>query len=154
MARIDREELRGLVRQALKDALGAGGPAPPVGDLGAALAKGKPGRIAVAIRTGADLDRFAREILKAGNETKAAILAGDLSFDLAGDGHAEAKQPAEKPSAKGSAFEMKSGVLSEAKIVALARTHRRILVGSDVVMTPLARDKAREMKVELVRQKP
>jgi hypothetical protein len=154
VARIDREELRGLVRQALKDALGAGGTAAPVGDLAAALGKGKPGHIAVAICTGADLDRFAREILKAGEPVKSAILAGDLSFDLATDGKTEAMQSADKPSVKGGSYEVNSGVLSEAKIVALAKTHRKILVGSDVVMTPLARDKAREMKVELVRQKP
>ena len=49
---------------------------------------------------------------------------------------------------------MKSGVLSETKVVEIARTHKRIVVGAEVVLTPLARDKAREMKVELKRQKP
>ncbi len=33
---------------------------------------------------------------------------------------------------------MKSGVLSETKIIEIARIHRRIAVGADVVLTPLA----------------
>ena len=56
--------------------------------------------------------------------------------------------------AAGGAYEIKSGVLTETKIVEIARTHKRIAVGADVVLTPLARDKARELKVELTRQKP
>ncbi len=56
--------------------------------------------------------------------------------------------------AAGGVFEMSSGILGEAKIVEISRSHRKIVIGKDVVMTPLARDKAREMKVELVRQKP
>jgi hypothetical protein len=49
---------------------------------------------------------------------------------------------------------MKTGVLSETKLVEIARSHKRIALGAEVVLTPLARDKAREMKVELTRQKP
>ena len=49
---------------------------------------------------------------------------------------------------------MKTGVLSETRVVEIARTHRRIVLGAEVVLTPLARDKAREMKIELARQKP
>ena len=92
--RIDREELRLLIREALREALG-GTPAPP---------------------------------------------------PLAGE-----EQTA--PPRRG-AYRMDSGVLGEAKVVELGRAHARILVGGGVVVTPLARDKAREMKLEIVRQKP
>jgi len=43
-------------------------------------------------------------------------------------------------------------VLSEARVVELARTHDRIVVGPEVAVTPLARDKAREMKLDIVRK--
>ena len=160
-AGIDREELRALVREALKELLAASAAtaAPAAGEfageLRAALARGRPARLPVAVGSGADLDRFARTIAEAcGDDAlKAAILAGDIHFELARTAAAGSAARAPAP-AKAGAFEMSSGVLSEAKIVEISRTHNKILIGSDVVMTPLARDKAREMKVELVRQKP
>lgn len=165
MARIDKNELRLLVRQALKDALGATpavGPtraeavAPTGGftaELAAALGRGRPARVAVAAQSAADLDRFARNILSAGEnaQLKAAIAAGDIRFEVAAGGPATRT---EKPAAPGGVFHVASGVLGEAKVMDIARTHSRIVVGSDVVLTPLAREKARKMKVEIVRQKP
>jgi hypothetical protein len=122
-----------------------------VAGLRAALAKSRPARVAVSVRSPAELDRFARDIAEAAShpDLKAAIASGDLGFDLAGGPAAAAKAVA-----TGGIYEMKSGVLSEMKIVEIARTHKRITVGADVVLTPLARDKARELKVELTRQKP
>jgi hypothetical protein len=175
MAKVDREELRTLVRQALKEALGggsggiakaateparpeaAGPPAPAkpragfAATLRAALAKGRPARVAVAVKSAEDVGRFARDIAEASGhpDLKAAILSGDIAFDITGTAASAAKAG---PAA--GAYEMTSGVLSETKIVEIARTHRKIVVGGDVVLTPLARDKAREMKVELTRQKP
>jgi hypothetical protein len=90
--RIEREELRQLVRQALKEALGgAGAPAAsaPAGDLVGemrdALGRGRPAKLAVAVATSADLDRFARAIAEAAGaaDLKAAIAAGELRFELA-----------------------------------------------------------------------
>jgi hypothetical protein len=179
--KIDREELRKLVREALKEALGEAVPAartapqPPrsqaapvaatarpaagfAATLRAALAQSRPARVAVSVRSSADLDRFARDIAEAAShpDLKAAIASGDLGFDLAG-GQAVARggpTAATKAAAMGGTYEMTSGVLSEAKIDEIARTHKRIVVTGGVVLTPLARDKAREMKVELTRQKP
>ena len=164
-ARIDREELRTLVRQALKDALGVSAVAASMtsvagtsaggfaAELRAALAKERPAKVVVALQSAADVDRFARNILDAGeqDDLKRAIAVGDIRFDIA-RGAADGRT--ERPAGRGNSFEMKSGVLSETRIVEIARTHSKILVGSDVVLTPLARDKARVMKVELVRQKP
>jgi hypothetical protein len=52
------------------------------------------------------------------------------------------------------AFRVDAGVLTEAKVVEIGRTHAGIVAGCGVVVTPLARDKARELKLEIVRQKP
>jgi hypothetical protein len=174
MSRIDRDDLRKLVREALKEALGAGATlaaakpqrdqaAPPssasdppeqgfVATLRAALGRGALARVPVTIKASADVDRFARDVAEASGhpELRAAILSGRLGFDLAGT----AAVPSERKAPNGGAYEIKSGVLSETKIVEIARSHRKIIIGAGVVLTPLARDKAREMKVELTRQKP
>jgi hypothetical protein len=159
MARIDRDELRSMVRQALKETLGTKGdsPAEAAGDLAseikAALARGRPAKVAVAVRSASDLDHFARAVLAASEDAslRQAILAGDVRFEIAGG--AEAKTAA-KGGTRGGSFHMESGVLGETKLVELARSHSKIVVGSDVVVTPLAREKARQLKVEIARQKP
>jgi hypothetical protein len=165
-ARIDKEELRSLVRQALKDALAAPGAVAATpgnsadglsAQLRAALAKGRPAKVSVALTTAADIDRFARDILEAGDQPdlRNAIAAGEIRFDFGGPGTAAGASTAtEKPGARGGTFQMKAGVLNEAKVTEIARTHSKILLGGEVALTPLARDKARELKVELVRQKP
>ena len=106
--KIDREDLRKLVREALKEALGGAAlpaakaplmptrPAPIpdarsepqtgfAGALRVALAKSTPARVAVQVRSSADLDRFARDIAEASShpDLKAAIVSGKLGFELA-----------------------------------------------------------------------
>ena len=46
------------------------------------------------------------------------------------------------------------GVLTEAMVIDIGRANHRVIVGKGVAITPLARDKAREMKLEIVRDKP
>ncbi|HET7717322.1 MAG TPA: hypothetical protein VFK86_17005, partial [Bauldia sp.] len=123
-----------------------------VARLRAALAKERPAHVVVTVASSDELERFARDIAEAAGhpDLKAAIGSGDLRFDLARGGAAAAA----KPIHPGGTYEMTSGVLSETKIVEIARTHRKIVVGGGVVLTPLARDKAREMRIELTRQKP
>ncbi len=176
MARIDREELRLLVREALREALGpsAGaapkpaGPVTPVADSAGelarlvrrAVAEGRRAEINVALRTPDDANRFARDIAEASSdpEVKAAILATAVRFIPVGTSPAAAAAARPLAAATGApakpAFEMKSGVLSETKLIEIGKAHGRIVLGAEVVLTPLARDKAREMKIELTRQKP
>jgi hypothetical protein len=150
-----------MVRRVLKETLAGGdgrSEAPPAGfsaALRTALSRGKPARMPVVVRNAADLDRFARDLLEAADsvDLKAAILAGEVRFEMP-PVSPENKSVTAKPSAASGSYQAKPGVLGEAKIVELARAHSRILIGGDVVVTPLAREKAREMKIELVRQKP
>ncbi len=111
---IDREELRLLIREALREALGATPPVPS-GQGGA--------RNAV---DGADAGRSGRS-------------------------HAA---PASESGAAGAPYRLDSGLLTETAVARIAGGHKRILVGAEVVVTPLARDRARVLKVEIVRQKP
>jgi hypothetical protein len=46
------------------------------------------------------------------------------------------------------------GVLTEAMVVEIGRSNSRVIIGKTVAVTPLARDKAREVKLEIVREKP
>ncbi len=45
-----------------------------------------------------------------------------------------------------------SGVLTESKVLALAKTNQCIEIGSKVVLTPLAKDRARKVGLKIVRQ--
>jgi hypothetical protein len=44
-------------------------------------------------------------------------------------------------------------MLTEMRIAEIGKTYRKVIVGPGVVVTPLARDRARELKLELVRSK-
>jgi hypothetical protein len=45
-------------------------------------------------------------------------------------------------------------VLNELRIAEIGKKYTKVVLGPDVVVTPLARDRARELKLELVRSKP
>jgi hypothetical protein len=117
--RIDRDELRALIREALKEALG--GPSP---------AAESPPPLRGRVR-----ERVAPRL---GSEDPAP------------------RNPSPTPPRKGEgqAAHFTSGVLNESKVAELGRTHSKIIIGTDVAVTPLARDRAREIRIEIVRQKP
>jgi len=161
MAGIDREELRQLVRQALKETLasGASGASPSASslfdDMRVALQGNKPAKLPVSIANGGDLDRFAGAILRAAADPdlKAAIASGAICFEIEKSGSVRSAHATDSaPSSGVATFE--KGVLSETRVVELSRKGRSIHLGKGVVVTPLAREKARQLKIELVRQKP
>ncbi|MGH6873981.1 MAG: hypothetical protein ACREDW_03115, partial [Aestuariivirgaceae bacterium] len=115
-----------------------------------AIVPGGSGQVTV---TG-DLDAFAREIVNAGahEDLKSAIMTGRVTFKRKDDGQKQAKPQA--PAAKGGQFRLDKGMLNEMRIAEIGKQYSKILVGPEVVVTPLARDLARELKLELVRTKP
>ena len=60
-------------------------------------------------------------------------------------------QPAQQQNAALTNGRIESGVLTESKILALAKSYQRIEVSKKVILTPLAKDRARRMKIEIVR---
>ena len=118
------DDIRRLVREALSEALGA---------------PDDVGSTAVTIASDADLMAFAREV--AGNAE--AVKSGNTTYRLARD--------QTRPDAAGGC-RWESGVLNEVRIIEIAKHHSRVLLGSGAVVTPLARDKAREIKLELVKE--
>jgi hypothetical protein len=119
--RIDRDELRALIREALKEALGGTDSFPP------------------------PLRGRAREGVAPRSEDSPVPAQEQAS-----------RHPSPTPPRKGEgqAARFTSGVLNESKVAELGRTHSKIIIEADVAVTPLARDRAREIKVEIVRQKP
>ncbi len=47
---------------------------------------------------------------------------------------------------------VESGVLTESKVLAIAKHHSQIEVSKSVILTPLAKDRARRLKIQIVRQ--
>ena len=156
-SRIDTEELRQLVRDVLRSSLPGEG---------AAAVSQSPGNLLEAIRqailpggsgvvqVAADLDGFAREIVNAAahEDLKAAIMTSRVTFKPKNDAPGQAKNPA--PAIKGGQFRIDTGMLNEMRIAEIGKQYSKVLVGPEVVVTPLARDRARELKLELVRTKP
>jgi hypothetical protein len=134
MPELSSEEIRKLVREALNEAL------PIAKENGSAL----PQVVGVEIASDADLDRFAREIAKADDGKREAIAQGRLKFVLRRD-RTQPRQGTRR---------LDKGVLTETMVVEIGRAHSTISIGTNVAVTPLARDKAREMKLEIMRDKP
>jgi hypothetical protein len=131
---MDSDEIRRLVREALSEALDV--TAGPTGDEQA---------VAVTIESDADLMAFAREV--AGNPD--AVKSGEKTYRLV---RRETK-PVAGATKTEEAFRWEGGVLNEIKVIELAKHHSRVLLGSGAVVTPLARDKARHVKLELVKER-
>ncbi len=142
----EREAAREMLRELLHEALAApngGGvvpqvPPPPV------AAVHRPGTREevvgaehVTLSTDADLDRFVRALL-ARPQDHEAILAGRLRFTLGGGA-----PPV------GAALR---GAVTERKVQEAAKAGGRIVLGRGAVLTPLAREKARALGVQIERE--
>lgn len=154
---IDREELRQLVRDVLRSALPGNSvnsteqPSNLLDAMRHAIMPGQSGVVTVAD----DLNRFAQAIVHAASheDLKAAIMSGRLKFK-GRTGPQPGASPPENPVGRGGDFRLDHGMLSEMRIAEIGKSYTKIILGPEVVVTPLARDRARELKLELVRSKP
>ena len=128
---MNSDEIRRLVRQALTEALGS-----PDKDDGA---------IAVTVDSDAELMAFAREV--AANAK--AVKSGKTTYRLA----RSQTKPTAGGGGGGEGYRWEHGVLNEVRIIEISKTHSRVLLGPGAVVTPLARDKARQVKLELVKER-
>lgn len=151
---VDREAIRAMVRQVLRDALpeavrekiaaqAANTAAPKQKKNEARAAESEASKTEeVAITTDAELAAFVRRVL----ERRETIQAGRLRFRLK-----RARKAAETQPARGSE-RIDKGIVTEKKVMAAAKAGKRLVVGKGVVVTPLARDKARQLGVEIERE--
>ena len=152
---LNRDELRQLVRDVLRSSLqGESGalsraePANLIEEIRQAILPGQIGIVAVA----SDLNGFARDIVQAAGheDLKAAIMTGRVTFSRKDSGPSETK-PA--PTARGEPFRIDRGMLTEIRVAEIGKQYTKVIIGPEVVVTPLARDRARELKLDLVRSK-
>ena len=120
------QELRGLVREVLKEAM-------------ANRAAPKQGTETIRIGSDAELQAFVNRLSSPG--IIESVRAGKLRFTLTQTAHASTNT--------GDVLE---GVISEQKISALAAKGTLIL-GPTAVLTPLARDRARKLGLKIERRR-
>jgi hypothetical protein len=167
---IDREALRGLIRQVLRDAV----PADVQKKLSAALARKGGAKTSVTpavsgdqaeeitIASDSDLDRFVQRLLAMAEDsaTRDALKSGQKKFRLTKGGgrSVAAPRPQREESRRQSVAQstgsnrIDKGLVAERHIVAAAKNGKRLTVAKGVAVTPLARDKARQLGVVIERE--
>lgn len=159
---IDREELRTLVREVVREAVaGLRTPAPPpppppppppsnVADqmgldpTGPRAAEGRTRTETVRLSTDAELDGFVRNLVRLFENPKnrAEIKAGRLRFRLA---------RASQGTSAGAVHRIDSGAVTERHIADLAGG--TLILGRRAVLTPLAREKARTLGITITKER-
>ena len=96
-----------------------------------------------------DLDAFVRRILSlsANPRTRQQLVSGQLRFALDGGSGGPAA-----PLRAGTAHRVESGAVTERTIVEVARRGEGLLLGRRAVLTPLARDRARALGVQIEKE--
>ena len=169
---IDREALRGLIRQVLRDAV----PTDVQKKLSVALAKrggtktkATPAASAdqaeeITIASDSDLDRFVQRLLTMAEDsaTRDALKSGQKKFRLAKSGGrliSAAPRPQQREESRRQSAAQNTGgnridkgLVAERHIVAAAKNGKRLTVAKGVAVTPLARDKARQLGVVIERE--
>jgi len=139
-------ELRAMVRDVLREALGKGGqPKPKPVPVAAA-----PSVESVRVTSDTDLAALVHRLIKILDDpvTGKALRAGDLRFTLSGQQAA----PATAAAAPVGAASVLQGTVTEARINKLAGAGM-ILLAPDAVITPLARDRARALGLKIERRR-
>jgi hypothetical protein len=152
---IDREAIRAMVRQVLRDALPeavrekiaaqAADAAAPKKKNEARAGESETSKVEdVAVTTDAELAAFVRRVI----EQREAIQSGRLKFRLK-----RARKSVEAESApRGGSERIDKGIVTEKRVMAAAKAGKKLVVGKGVVLTPLARDKARQLGVQIERE--
>ena len=163
--RLAREEIRQLVNSLIREVV----PQVPKSGEGnvAMVTNALSGRVREALQNGGnievilandqDLNDFAREVALCAMERDllGAIASNRVRFRFAKGGRHSAGSPIRGRQDSGSdgVFHCEAGLLGESKISEIGRAHSQLTLGPKAVLTPLAWDRAREMKLEVVRKK-
>ena len=156
MSGVSSQEIRQLVREALRDLLPAGktrsetASGTLLSSLRAALNDPKPSTVEVRIDSAGELTAFARDLLQAPEDIRIGVLSGKIGFSLAPRSQGAAHVA---PAPRRAPHQIAKGVVTEIMVAEIGKTSDRLIVGKGVVVTPLARDRAREMKLEIVRDR-
>jgi hypothetical protein len=153
---VDREELRALVREALRDALPELVAASVTTMTNGTTTAPGPRVEDVRVADDADLAAFAARVLDLADDVRSGRvgfrLTGAASAGAAPAGAAPAgAAPLPRPAAE---HRIDTGAVSERHVRAAERAGARLVLGPRAVLTPLARDRVRASGVEIVRETP
>ena len=166
MTSFDREQLRLLVREVVRDAVRelspqapnaapppkaptpVGAPAPaPVGPVptGPLAADERRRTETVRIGSDADLDAFVRTLLRLfeNPKTRADLRGGRLDFRLAGTHRGSG----------GSTRRIERGAVTERHVAEIADSGATLVLGPRAVLTPLARERARALGLTIQKER-
>jgi len=143
----DNEMLRSLVRDALREALNGANGATEIAK--ALTVESKPAQLVevVSLNNDSDLKSLVNRVLDlaADPQTLAALREGTIAFQLS-------QQSANHSSDDSNATRIEKGAVTESTIRKAAESGSTLILGRKVVVTSLARDKAREMGVAIIRE--
>jgi hypothetical protein len=97
----------------------------------------------VTLESDEDLDRFVRSLLARFESDGAAIHAGRLRFSLGGPG----------PAGGGGVLRIERGAVTERTVKDAAAAGARLVLAPGAVLTPLAREKARALGIDIERER-
>ncbi|MFM1777780.1 MAG: hypothetical protein RL741_398 [Actinomycetota bacterium] len=143
----DNEMLRSLVRDALREALkGASGAT----EIAKALSvESKPAQLVevVSLNNDLDLKSLVNRVLDmaADPQTLAALRDGTIAFQLS-------QQSSTHSANDSNAIRIEKGAVTESTIRKAAESGSTLILGRKVVVTSLARDKARDLGVAIIRE--
>lgn len=105
----------------------------------------------VALRTDADLDVFVRALVRRleNPRDRMAILSGTLRFQLASVPGAAASSAQAAP-----AIRVEKGAVTERTVREAAKAGARLVLSPRAVLTPMARERARSLGVEIQKERP
>ena len=168
-----KEQIRAVVRDALREALpgiNTGNRSTPrtsvancalMKKMHQSLKSNGSTPVSVDVGTRVKLNEFARDLTKClqDKDVEALVLSGRIEFNLI-NGKQSRNDTSRKAAdvdrtdagVQGDEHSLESGVLTESKILMLAKKYQRVVIGRKVVLTPLAMERARKVDLEIVRQ--
>ena len=147
----DNEMLRSLVREALRDTLGGVNGASDIAKAlsGSAAPVQKPAQVVemVSLTSDTEVSSFVHRILDlaADGKTLSALRSGELVFQLTESSKANV-------AVNSGTTRIEKGAVTESTIRKAAESGSTLILGRKVVVTSLARDKARDLGVTIVRE--
>jgi hypothetical protein len=107
----------------------------------------------VRIANDADLAAFAKQVLALAADPAVQRKIGSGTYGFKLEPAPNATTGAAAPSSGGSA-RIDKGVVTESALIKLPRGTQKLLIGAEVSVTPLARDKAGSLGITIERMKP
>lgn len=143
----DNEMLRALVRDALREALSGANGATEIAK--ALTVQAKPAQLVevVSLNTDSDVKSLVNRVLDmaADPQSLAALREGTIVFQLS-------NQSSQHSANGSSTTRIEKGAVTESTIRKAAESGSTLILGRKVVVTSLARDKARDLGVTIIRE--